>query len=217
MEEFYSFVAQPNQRFRCYVYNNEDAGKWIANIYHELYPPASEIDLHSFQDEKGITLPQSIIDFYLKNNGFVLYSDTLSYTAGIELAPVQKWNALIEDARDWFGIMMEGIDDEEAQLLKEEGRIPTWLDDAIAIGRPPHSGNFYLLVLAGESPGSIFYFNHDGFEFELFADSFEDFLLKIITDPVELLTDIGCFATYSDGKTNYQWIPEAFAVGDEAL
>ena len=88
-----------------------------------------------------------------------------------------------------------------------------WQRQGIVFGEIPRSGNYFLLPPSGEHGGQVFYDDHDGFHEEPIAGSFEGFLDSIIADPADFLYRLGCFARYSDGKTDIQWIPKEFVSG----
>ena len=91
--------------------------------------------------------------------------------------------------------------------------MPEWIMQGIAVGEIPQSGNYFVIQPNGEDAGKVFYANHDGFEPESIADSFEEFLGSIINDPANFLYRMGCYTRYSDGKTDIQWIPKEYVFG----
>ena len=202
MDNFLRFVSRPNQAFICFdVGNASDSNKWTAKIHHRLEKPAPAKMLETLMERLEIKLPEAMQAFYRQHNGCELYCDTLSDSAGVSLGSIDSWPELNEELNEWVDILDE---DEKQEVL------PAWFEDAIAIGEAPQSGNYLLLVCAGEQSGSIYYFNHDGFEITQFAASWEEFLARLITDPVQLLMDLGCYVCYSDGKTDIQWTPEQY-------
>lgn len=81
----------------------------------------------------------------------------------------------------------------------------------IAIAEVPHSGNYFVMPVAGPAAGKIFYADHDGWYESAFANNFQKFLAHVTRKPVSLLNEeFGCYTRFSDGKTDKQWIPEEY-------
>ena len=57
---------------------------------------------------------------------------------------------------------------------------------------------------------AIYYCDHDDFNTEPIAESFEGFLSMIVDDPPGFMLQRGCYTRYSDGKTDTQWIPKEY-------
>jgi hypothetical protein len=72
-------------------------------------------------------------------------------------------------------------------------------------GAPAFSGNLFFLY-----DGAVYYSNHDGGDDTPLASSFSGFLDRIVDDPAKCLYDLGCYARYSDERTDTQWIPERY-------
>lgn len=89
--------------------------------------------------------------FYEHHDGFVLYQDTLSDTAGIALYPVELWEEATGEMRSTFDYLAE-----------EPERDPHRILTSIAIAMVPESGNYFVMPVEGPSVGPIFYANHDG-------------------------------------------------------
>jgi hypothetical protein len=138
---------------------------------------------------------EPLIAFYRKHNGCVLYRDTLSAAAGIELFAIENMAAQTEEMYEWL------------QSLDDEADI-NHLRTAVAIGHVPESGNFFAVPIEGEKAGMVFYVDHDDWREEPFANSFDEFMDRITISPAKLLSeDLGCCTRYSDGETDTQWIP----------
>ena len=190
-----SFVQSPAPAFRCYACGDESGPRFLSRIQHVLNPPASYESLMQIREWLG-PHADSVADFYRQHDGFVLYNDTLSASAGVELFPAGQWGHATEAVRDWFA----ELDDDPDHILS-----------SIAIATAPHSGNYFVTPVEGPTAGKIFYANHDGWYESAFADSFAHFLIRVTQEPVKLLVDeLGCYARYSDGKTITQWIPEEY-------
>lgn len=209
--DFRRFVEAPDPRFACRGVGPEarEGDCWIAELSHELAPPASEAEIANIFRYFDDNPPKSLVTFYQSHNGATLYVDTRKNwagftTRGIYLAPVGEWPGLGSHASEWLGSLSE---DEKNEL------VPAWTNNAVVFAEVPNSGNYFILGVEGEHHGKIFYFDHDGFEFEFFAQSFEEFLQKITSDPAKMLQDLGCYARYGDGRTSIQWIPEEYLSG----
>jgi len=209
IERFLQFATQPNPRFRCFPAGSrtDPDRRWIATLSHELFPPAEESDLGALATAYGTAFPPEFAQFFSFHDGFTLYRDTLSQAAGFHVAPIRTWPHLGARAQRWFD-SLEADEREEA--------LPHWIDDAVVFGEAPHSGNYFLVVLDGNERGRIFHFDHDGFEFDEYASGFDAFLERICTDPAIAVNQVGS-PRYSDGETDLQWIPEAYASGELPL
>jgi SMI1 / KNR4 family (SUKH-1) len=147
----------------------------------------------------GIHADQVVV-FYQRHDGFILYRDTKSEAAGIELLPVARWKESTEDMREWFD-----------HLADDPANDPDHIVKGISIATVPHSGNYFVIPVDGPSAGKIFYADHDGWYESAFADDFNGFLARVTREPVKLLAeDVGCYTRYSDGETEAQWIPEEY-------
>ncbi len=145
--------------------------------------------------------------FYERHDGFVLYKDTLSSAAGIELFSVDQWLAATEDMRSCFKHLADDPDNDPDHIVK-----------GIAIGTVPESGNYFVLPIDGPNAGKIFYADHDGWYESAFADDFDAFLKHVTEEPVRLLAEqVGCYTRYSDGETDLQWIPEEYLTNASAV
>jgi hypothetical protein len=132
---------------------------------------------------------------YAQHDGCLLYCDTLSETVGVELFSIAEMRAQTAEMYQWLKTLDEGAD---------TNRLKT----SIAIGQAPQSGNFFAVPVQGASVGMVFYVDHDDWREEPFAKTFEQFLSQVSTSPVKLLSEtLGCYARYSDGSSDTQWIP----------
>jgi hypothetical protein len=67
------------------------------------------------------------------------------------------------------------------------------------------------MTVEGKDTGKVFYINHDDWRDQPFAESFDEFLAHISDSPATLLSEeLGCYARYSEGQTDTQWIPIAY-------
>ncbi|NOS71408.1 MAG: SMI1/KNR4 family protein [Verrucomicrobia bacterium] len=190
------FAKSPAPGFRCFASGDESGSRFLASVRHILNPPGSSASIAQIRETLGSHAAQ-VADFYQHHDGFILYRDTKSDAAGIELLSVEQWVEATDDMRDWF------------DLTPEED--PDHIVTGISIATVPHSGNYFVMPIEGPSAGKIFYADHDGWYEAAFADDFTGFLARVTREPVKLLTeDVGCYTRYSDGTSDSQWIPEEY-------
>jgi hypothetical protein len=193
------FARAPAPGFRCYASQKPGGPRFLARIQHILHPPASPDSIAQIRESLGEHAAM-VIAFFECHDGFVLYRDTLSDAAGIELLPVDLWPSATEDLRSWFEHLADDPENDPDHILT-----------GIAIATVPESGNYFVMPVEGPAAGKVFYADHDGWYESAFAENFEDFLARVTRDPVQLLAeDVGCYTRYSDGKTDAQWIPEDY-------
>lgn len=196
------FVGQANPSFDCSNGGQSDKTKltFAARLCHVLNAPASARDLALLRAMLGAhAAPFEAI--YAAHDGFVLYKDSLSDAAGIEALPIARWSEAGDDMRQWF----EHLDDETD---------PDHIRTGVAFATAPQSGNYFIVPVEGPNAGKVFYADHDGWYESHFAKDLGDFITRVTSNPVQLLTEeLGGYARYSDGKTSIQWIPETYNVG----
>jgi hypothetical protein len=185
-----AFVCRPAGRGR-------ESERFTARLSHELRPPAPAADLAHLRQLIPAGAEQ-LATFYALHDGFVLYRDTLSPTAGIELFRIADMEEQTSSLRQW----LDGLEDEyDTNHLKT----------AIAIGEPPHSGNYFAMPTRGPQIGKVFFFDHDDWREEPIAESFDEFLSLLSSSPADLLSKtLGCTTRYFDGSSNTQWIPTEY-------
>jgi hypothetical protein len=194
-----AFTMAPAPGFRCYAAGNETGERFLAQVRHVLNGPASAEAIAQVRQLLG-SHADKVAALYRVHDGFVLYQDTKSEAAGIQLLPVEQWSEATDDMRDWF-----------EHLADEPENDPDHIVTGIAIATVPHSGNYFVMPIEGTSAGKVFYADHDGWYESAFADDFDDFLAHVVREPVKLLAEeVGCYTRYSDGKTDAQWIPEEY-------
>ncbi len=88
--------------------------------------------------------------------------------------------------------------------------LPAAIPDSLAFAEIPHSANYFTVKTTGPDFGKIFYADHDDFSDDPFANSFGEFLARIVADPAQFLYDVGCYTRYLDGKSSTQWIPRHY-------
>jgi hypothetical protein len=198
-QELEEFAKAPASGFRCFAAGDESGPRFLARIRHALNPPAPPASVARIGEILGSHADQ-VVAFYRHHNGFVLYLDTRSDAAGIELFRVEDWEEATTDMRTWF-----------EDVLHDPEKDPDHIFTGIAIATVPHSANYFVMPIEGPSAGKLFYADHDGWYESAFAEDFSGFLTRVTREPVKLLAeDLGCYTRYSDGETDSQWIPEAY-------
>ncbi len=200
IEEFARAPAPGFRCYGCYAAPTRSGPRFLANVQHILHPPASPEAIAQIRQLLGASATQ-VAAFYQRHNGFVLYRDTLSDAAGIELLPVEQWQTATEDVRCFFECLADEPENDLDHILT-----------GIAMATVPHSGNYFVMPVEGPTAGKLFYLSHDAGWYEsAFADDFDKFLAHVTQEPVRLLAEeVGCYTRYSDGKTKEQWIPEEY-------
>ncbi len=198
-----TLLARKNQRFVCNDNGWPKPGKYqhIAHITHETSPALDTNELALLNEKTG-NLPQLAM-LYARYGSVRLYCDSVfnepwgCYASAFYLAHPSEW----EELSLCFNAWLDGLDSEE-----EEELLPAWLEHHVVIGEIPSSGNYFLLALQGEEAGSVFEFEHDGFEFIKQGDSLDDFITHWCTVSDALLRDIASHTRYFDGTTDTQWL-----------
>lgn len=212
IEKIREFVGQPHPRFLCFGAGGlrEENKKFVARVNNYLHKPPSSEEIKRLKSITEEPLPEDFLEFYSRFNGITLYQDSLLNTSGfaavgIYIAPISDWEQLQEGMQDWLEPISDEDDDSD------------WFENAIVFGEVPNSGNYFFLSLSGSKKGKIIYFSHDGLEFEEYASGLAEFLEKITLNPAKVLYDLGCYARYTDGNTDIQWIPESYSAGDDPI
>ena len=202
LQELVAFAEQTNSSFVCTNSGRSDKTNriFVARILHVLNAISSADDLKVLHSMLGIHAA-SFEGIYAAHDGFVLYKDSLSDKAGIEALPICQWQEAGDDMRQWF----EHLDDESD---------PDHIRSGVAFATVPQSGNYFVVPVKGPNAGKVFYADHDGWYESHFAADFAEFITRVTSNPVHLLSEeLGCYARYSDGTTSIQWIPEIYNVG----
>src|SRR4051812_23693654 len=95
------FAKSPAPGFRCYVAGDKSGARFLASIRHVLNAPASSESMAHVRQMLG-NHAEKIAAFYEHHDGFVLYRDTKSESAGIELLSAERWEKSTDDMRGWF-------------------------------------------------------------------------------------------------------------------
>lgn len=182
--------------FRCEAAGGA-GGEFIVTTKSEILPPACDSEIQDIKDRlKEHSL--EFIEFYRRYGGISFHSECANGASTLCVHPVQNWDRLFSEMAEWF----EMVDEDE---LEESGI--DWIENCIVFGEVPNSGNYFLMPLTGSENGKVIYQDHDGFEPEVYANSFNDFLVKFLSQPIEQVERLGCYTRYSDGKNQKQWMP----------
>jgi hypothetical protein len=127
-------------------------------VRHVLNPPASSSSIVELHQMLGSHAGE-VQTFFESHDGFILYGDTLSDAAGIELLPIEQWKDATDEMRQWYEHLSEEPDNDPDHILT-----------GIAIATVPQSGNYFVMPVEGPTAGKIFYADHDGWYEAPFAD-----------------------------------------------
>jgi hypothetical protein len=193
------FALQP-MAFRCRPPGrNPSTERFVAHVNHKLNPGAGPVELLEIGSLLG-KHSKPLQAFHANHDGFVLYRDTLSITAGVEVFSAKLWRGATEELHEYVRDLHD---------LDEEDSESSDLLSCVAFGTASRSGNYFVVQTRGRDAGKIFYTDHETANMEAFAPDFEGFIRRVTSNPVTLLAkDLGCFARYADGITGTQWIPE---------
>jgi hypothetical protein len=191
MNEFLNHLNDPRPGFQCYAAGSKTAEiGFSTNVHHKINTKASAKELSRLDKLLG-TSGKQVRDLYALHNGMCLYCQ--GDMPAVEFFPIAEWEAKNRQWKEWW----EGaLSDDELYDFQKEG---------VAFGEPSASGNYFVFY-----QGKVHYWDHDGGDDAPLAESFFEFLCRLVSDPAKLLHDLGCHARYSDGKTGIQWIPKKY-------
>ena len=193
---FEQHLKDPYPAFRCHAAGDRSERiAWTARVTHEIGDPVSSADQKKLRSLLGNAGAEFLM-FAKAHDGVQLYIDTLSDTVGVQIYRAAELEDRTEEMRQSM-----------TNMGWEEENWPDWFKTGVTIGELPHSANYFVLEREGEHAGKVFYADHDDFQEEPLADGFDLFLNMIVSDPPGFLYERGCYARYSDGKTDKQWIP----------
>lgn len=172
--------------FLCETRSSEPDTKQV-RFCHKIEPPKESIDLPKVD---------GIHEFYSKIGSLTLYYCSESDEAACYLAHPVEWESLEEGIADWVYLLDE---DEEEEIL------PTWFESHKVIGEIPGSGNYILLVTSGDESGSLFLFDHDGFEFTKVGATIEEFVLNTLDPDPEAFAELITYMCFMSGSSSQQW------------
>jgi hypothetical protein len=188
LDLFLRHLSDPRPRFECAPAGPPQDIRVDVNISHRLRPAASGSAITDLR--RAISPPNPEVEaLYSVHDGMDLYVQ--GSTVGLALHPVSTWGAATKSFREDAAASGRLVD--ELYDFEREG---------IVIGEPPHLGNVLMLY-----EGRVHYSDHDGGDDTPLAETFGAFLQRIAADPPQFLLDLGCYARYSDGRSDTQWIP----------
>ena len=191
MKDFREHLKDPEPGFRCYAAGRKDEEIGFSiKVHHKLNRKATADGLAKLEKLLGKS-GQQVRDLYALHNGMSLYCQNDS--PAMEFYRISEWeakNKLWKEA--WEGALSDD-DLYEFQYL------------GVAFGEPSGSGNYFVF-----HKGAVYYWDHDGGDDTPLAGSFFEFLSRIAREPAKFLQELGCYARYSDAKTNSQWIPKEY-------
>jgi hypothetical protein len=189
------FIAHLNDtapRFVCSPADGDRGRRIEVPVTHVLEAPAAPLNLDVVIRLLDLQAAD-VIELYSRHDGLDLYVQGGASSA-LTFYPVNQWERATRDFRRDFEEW--GRDEDDLFDFETQG---------IVFGEPPASGNAFLLYR-----GAVYYSNHDGGDDTPLAPTFAAFMDRIVDDPAKLLFDLGCYARYSDGVTDTQWIPERY-------
>jgi hypothetical protein len=195
-DRFLAHLNEEESRFICYAAGEDSPERLEVSVIHSLGSPAKDEQLAKLRKLLGPNAGQ-VEALYSKHDGFGLYEQS-AWHAGLVLYPIDHWEAATQRFKDELGNLERSLDD--AFQFEQHG---------LVFGAPAFSGNYFFLY-----NGAIYYSDHDGGDDTPLAASFNEFLDRIVNDPARFLFDIGCYARYSDERTDLQWIPERYVSRD---
>jgi hypothetical protein len=194
-------LSRKNQRFICIDTGWPEPGpeRFTAHIEHIVDPPIS--DAESIELIQQIQSVPQLGALYEKYGSIRLYCDTIGDDSAFYIAAPEEWAGLRWLFSNWLNLLGE----EEAEQL-----LPEWIKDYLVIGEIPQSDNYFLVPMFGDAAGSVFEFEHDGFEFIERGQDIDAFLSYLTTINASLIQSILGHTRYSDGVTDTQWLANEY-------
>lgn len=193
---FLAHLHEEDSRFICYAAGEDSPERLEVSVVHGLGSPAAAEQLAKLRELLGPHAEQ-VEALYSKHDGCSLYEQS-AWHAGLVLCPIDQWEAATQKFKDELENLDRSLD--EAYEFEQHG---------LVFGAPLFSGNYFFLY-----NGAVYYSDHDGGDDTPLAASFNGFLDRIVDDPARFLFDLGCYARYSDERTDRQWIPERYLSRD---
>ena len=135
------------------------------------FPQLAPAELDAFERETGLELVPEYREFLLRHNGGRPDDNS------IDLPDLDDSTVV----NDFFGLLPGDDYDIRGELEMYDGRIPP---GALPIAEDP-GGNLFLLSLAGDTKGAVFFWDHEEENAHRIAGSFEEFLASIKPDEEE--------------------------------
>jgi hypothetical protein len=199
VEMFVEHANGPAPGFGCFSPDDrQETIRFYAPVRNLLHEHAYNDTLRQFA--KWIEDPgDHFREFYSVIDGALLYVDSRRETQGLHICSLSEWKFHTNQMKKRY---VRDIDEFDGDIR--------FLTDSHVFACVPHSGNYFTVISSGPNSGKIYYVDHDDWNNEPFARSFNDFIIRIVDDPARFLMEIGCYARYSDGQTDTQWIPKRY-------
>lgn len=185
-EQLRTAVLAHSGHFECVEIHAEENTKSVP-FRHITLAPDSEVSLPNVR---------GLAAFYSTFNTLRMYFDEESGESAFYIGSPSQW----DEFRDQFESWIEGMDDDEMEEC-----VPSWAKDCLVVGEVPRSGNYLLVATSGPEAGSVFEFEHDGFEFIELADSLPNFVHKMLAPKSRDLTEIASHMRFIVGDCSRQW------------
>ncbi|MFT7150885.1 MAG: hypothetical protein ACI82Q_002760 [Nonlabens sp.] len=178
-------VQQHEGEFLCEAIGSEADTK-VVKFTHLIEEPVDNVKVPQVGD---------IPDFYAAFGSLALFFCPESDEAAFYIARPDEWPALEEDFSGWVDL----TDEDDQELL------PAWFGDHFVVGEIPSSGNYLLIVTSGNETGSVYEFEHDGFEFIKLAASLDEFILKSLSPDVADFSAMASHLRFISNDYDQQW------------
>ncbi|MFO1494267.1 MAG: hypothetical protein U1F26_06355 [Lysobacterales bacterium] len=134
--------------------------------------------------------------FYSAFGNLRLYFDEESGDSAYYIGSPAEW----EEFRSALDSWLDGMPTDDT----EDG-IPSLVRDCVVVGEVPRSGNYLLVATTGTETGSVYLFDHDGFEFPRLANSLPEFVIKRLTPSPTELTVMASYMRFTKDYRDRQW------------
>lgn len=178
-------VKHHSGEFLCEGIGNRDSTKTVPFI-HQIEPPQVGLDVPNVGD---------LQDFYKSFGSLIMYVDEASFDAALMVAAPSEWPRLESEFSDWTDM----VDDEEEDVF------PGWFGSHRVIGEIPGTGNYVLAVTDGDEAGSIYVFDHDGFEFSKLGQNLESAILAMLQPDESIFIEMASHMRFISGDSMQQW------------
>lgn len=185
MNSITNHMKLSNPRFLCKA-GDETLEVCLKN---EINNPATPAQLSQLKLYAGNEF-QYLEPLYSAFNGIIFHVNDV--TAGLMVASINQIEGMNNELQDWLDMM----EPEDLADFQKHG---------VAFATIESSGNYFIIY-----QGHVYYSDHDDFNEAVYAESVEDFFKMALENPAKFLNDAGCYTRYYDGKSNKQYIPEAF-------
>ena len=127
---------------------------------------------------------------------------TVSGSAGFAIYPIGAWEESTRSLLDWYESLMSS--DPEADADRDY----PWLRHATSIGQVMNSADHFVYVSGGDLAGKVLFTDHETLDFDIFADSFDQFIGLIAGAPSWFLQRVLSDWRFEDASEQY--VPQAW-------